>query len=156
MKINLVPTFLAAAISFAAAGISYGQNPLFIPDTLSGTTTPTFGYNGDFLGPTLLMNKGDSVTLNVTNSLNTSTTVHWHGFHVAPENDGGPHQAILPGTTWSPSFKIRNEAATYWYHPHGEGKTEIQVSKGLAGLIIIRDSAEASYALPRTYGVDLS
>ncbi|MBK9450820.1 MAG: multicopper oxidase domain-containing protein [Bacteroidetes bacterium] len=171
MKINLVPTFLAAAISFAAAGISYGQNPLFIPDTLSGTTigltvqtgsktffpgftTPTFGYNGDFLGPTLLMNKGDSVTLNVTNSLNTSTTVHWHGFHVAPENDGGPHQAILPGTTWSPSFKIRNEAATYWYHPHGEGKTEIQVSKGLAGLIIIRDSAEASYALPRTYGVD--
>ena len=110
MKINLVPTFLAAAISFAAAGISYGQNPLFIPDTLSGTTigltvqtgsktffpgftTPTFGYNGDFLGPTLLMNKGDSVTLNVTNSLNTSTTVHWHGFHVAPENDGGPHQA---------------------------------------------------------------
>lgn len=164
-------TILAAAIYIAAAGTSYGQNPLFIPDTLSGTSigltvqngsksffpglsTPTYGYNGDFLGPTLLMNKGDSVTLNVTNSLNTSTTVHWHGFHVAPENDGGPHQLILPSATWSPAFKIRNEAATYWYHPHGEGKTEMQVSKGLAGIIIIRDSAEASYALPRTYGVD--
>lgn len=148
-----------------------GQNPLYIPDTLSGTTfslsvqsgtkvfigtnnTPTFGYNGNFLGPTLLIRKGDSITLNVTNNLNTQTTVHWHGFHVAPEHDGGPHQIIAPSTTWSPSFKVRNNAATYWYHPHGEGKTEIQVSKGLAGMIIIRDSAEATYALPRKYGVD--
>lgn len=147
------------------------QNPLFIPDTLSGTTfnlnvqsgtvqffsgqnTPTFGYNGVFLGPTLLMNKGDSVTLNVTNNLTVATTVHWHGFHIPAKDDGGPHQIITPSTTWNPSFKIRNKASTYWYHPHGEGKTEIQVSKGLAGIIIIRDSAEATYNLPRKYKVD--
>ncbi|HLP12358.1 MAG TPA: multicopper oxidase domain-containing protein [Flavobacteriales bacterium] len=153
------------------AGITQAQNPLFIPDTLSGTTfnlnvqtgtkvfigsnnTPTFGYNGSFLGPTLLINKDDSITLNVTNNLTQVTTVHWHGFHVAPENDGGPHQMIMPGMTWSPSFKMRNEAATFWYHPHGEGKTEIQISKGLAGMIIVRDAVEAAYNLPRTYGVD--
>jgi bilirubin oxidase len=149
----------------------YSQNPLFIPDTLSGTTfnlsvqtgtkqfigtnnTPTFGYNGNFLGPTLLINKGDSITLNVTNNLSVGTTVHWHGFHVSAMNDGGPHQIIGPGNTWSPSFKMRNEAATFWYHPHGEGKTEIQISKGLAGMIIVRDTTEANYILPRTYGVD--
>lgn len=142
------------------------QNPLFIPDTLSGTNfqitaqastkvfytgfnTPTYGYNGNFLGPTLLLNKGDSITLNVTNNLTVPTTTHWHGFHIAPQNDGGPHQIVDTASTWSPSFKVRNNAATYWYHPHGEGKTEIQISKGLAGMIIIRDSAEASYALPR-------
>ena len=147
------------------------QNPLFIPDTLSGTNfnltvqsgtkqfigtnnTPTYGYNGNFLGPTLFINKDDSITLNVTNNLTQETTVHWHGFHVAPQNDGGPHQMIMPGETWSPSFKMRNEAGTFWYHPHGEGKTEIQVSKGLAGLIIVRDNIEATYNLPRTYGVD--
>ncbi len=150
---------------------SFSQNALFIPDTLSGTifnlniqtgtkqfigtnNTPTFGFNGNFLGPTLLINKNDSITLNVTNSLTVPTTVHWHGFHVAPMNDGGPHQIIPPTTTWSPSFKMRNEAATLWYHPHGEGKTEIQISKGLAGMIIVRDSTEATYALPRKYGVD--
>ncbi len=149
----------------------FSQNALFIPDTLSGTTfnldvqngirqfigsnnTPTYGYNGNFLGPTLLINKGDSITLNVTNSISQSTTVHWHGFHVAAMNDGGPHQIILPGTTWSPSFKMRNEASTFWYHPHGEAKTEVQVSKGLAGMIIVRDSTEATYALPRKYGID--
>lgn len=149
----------------------FSQNALFIPDTLSGTTfnlnvqngirqfvgsnnTPTYGYNGNFLGPTLLIKKGDSITLNVTNSIAQSTTVHWHGFHVEAMNDGGPHQIILPGATWSPSFKMRNEASTFWYHPHGEAKTEIQVSKGLAGMIIVRDSTEATYALPRKYGID--
>jgi bilirubin oxidase len=152
-------------------GKVFSQNPLFIPDTLSGTTfnlnvqtgvkqfigtnnTPTYGYSGSFLGPTLLINKDDSITINVTNSIPQATTVHWHGFHVAPQNDGGPHQIINPGTTWSPSFKMRNEAATFWYHPHGEGKTEVQVSKGLAGMIIVRDDIEAAYVLPRKYGVD--
>lgn len=168
-------TFLKRVFIFSAFCIlpfnTFSQNPLFIPDTLSGTVfnlnvqagieqfigtnnTPTYGYNGSFLGPTLLINKNDSITLNVTNSIAQSTTVHWHGFHVAAMNDGGPHQLILPGTTWSPSFKMRNEAGTFWYHPHGESKTEIQVSKGLAGMIIVRDSTEATYALPRRYGVD--
>lgn len=148
------------------------QNPLFIPPTLSGTTfnlnvqagftqffaginTPTYGINGNLLAPTLIIQKGDVVTLNVTNNLpNSSTTMHWHGLHVAPENDGGPHQTIPIGTTWSPTFKMLNDAGTYWYHPHGENKTDIQVSKGLAGLIIVKDSIEAALTLPRTYGVD--
>jgi blue copper oxidase len=158
-------------LCFCFTGKLSAQNLLFIPDTLSGTVfnlnvqtgsktfigsnvTPTHGYNGNFLGPTLLINKDDSITLNVTNNLTTETTVHWHGFHVAPQYDGGPHQVIAPGTTWSPSFKMRNEASTFWYHPHGEGKTEIQVSKGLAGMIIVRDAVEATYALPRSYGTD--
>ncbi|HEX8517086.1 MAG TPA: multicopper oxidase domain-containing protein [Bacteroidia bacterium] len=159
---------IAAVVSVLPA---LSQSPLFIPDTLSGTTfnlsvqagvkqffgsinTPTYGYNGNFLGPTLLINKGDSITLNVINNLTQVTTVHWHGFHVAAMNDGGPHQVIIPSATWSPSFKMRNEAATFWYHPHGEGKTEIHISKGLAGMIIVRDSTEANYILPRKYGID--
>ncbi len=173
MIINL--RFSVVAIVVAAAGFlavpCLAQNKLHIPDTLSGTTfnlnvqtgtqeffagknTPTYGYNGNLLGPTLLINKGDNITLNVTNKLTQPTTVHWHGFHVAPENDGGPHQIIAPNTTWSPSFKMLNEAATFWYHPHGEGKTEIQISKGLAGMIIVRDAVEAALPLPRKYGID--
>src|SRR5688572_25579104 len=103
--------------------IAWSQNPLFIPDTLTGTTynltvqqgsvefytgqnTPTYGVNGNFLAPTLLMNKNDTVTLNVTNNLIFETTMHWHGFHVPPEYDGGPHQIIAPTTTWSPTFRV--------------------------------------------------
>lgn len=147
------------------------QNPLFIPPFLEGpvfdlvvqpgftqfwpgVNTPTFGINGNLLGPTLIFNQGEEVTLNVVNSLNTSTTMHWHGMHLAPENDGGPHQSIASGATWSPQFEVMNNAGTFWYHPHGAHKTDLHVSKGLAGMIIVRDDEEAALDLPRTYGVD--
>lgn len=147
------------------------QNPLYIPPALTGTTfnlnvqsgskifygntpTPTYGVNGVWMAPTIIAQKGDSIMLNVTNNLPVRTTMHWHGLHVSPENDGGPHQTINPGTTWSPSFKVRNNAATFWYHPHGAGQTDIQVSKGIAGFLIVKDAQEAALNLPRTYGVD--
>ena len=162
---------LAVTILFVIANKSFSQNPLFIPPTLSGTNfnltvqadsteffagyqTPTYGVNGNILGPTLIFNKGDNVTLNVTNNIPPVTTMHWHGLHVPAHADGGPHQMIMPGATWSPSFTVMNDAATYWYHPHGQNRTDIQVTKGLAGLIIIRDSIEAGLNLPRTYGID--
>lgn len=149
----------------------FAQNSLLIPDTLSGTSinltlqngshqflsgqiTTTMGANGNVLGPTLLLNKGDFVNFSVNNQLSDTTTVHWHGLHVAPENDGGPHTYILPNSTWSPSFTIMDNAATYWYHPHLHHKTDLHVSNGIAGMIIVRDAQEATLNLPRTYGED--
>jgi blue copper oxidase len=158
-------------ITICISKIIFAQNQLVIPPSLTGTNfnltvqsgtqtfygstpTPTYGINGAFLSPTIIVNKGDSITLNVINNLNLNTTMHWHGLHVSAMNDGGPHQIISPSTTWSPSFKVRNKASTFWYHPHGANQTEQQVSKGLAGLFIVKDSAEAALTLPRTYGVD--
>jgi len=147
-------------------------NPLIIPDTLTGTTlnltlgqkarqfrtgnaTATYGYNGAlFWGPTLILNKGDKVQLNVTNALPDTTTVHWHGLHIPAIMDGGPHQTIPAGTTWSPTFTVKNDAATYWYHPHLHGTTQEQLTKGAGGFIIVRDPIESALALPRTYGTD--
>jgi bilirubin oxidase len=151
--------------------LANAQNPLTIPPALTGTSfnlnvqsgiqnfyagfnTPTYGINGPWMSPTIIVNRGDSITLNVINGLNVKTTMHWHGLHVAPENDGGPHQIIQPSTSWTPSFKIRNQAGTFWYHPHGAGQTDPQVSKGLAGLFIIHDADELALNIPQTYGVD--
>jgi bilirubin oxidase len=149
----------------------WGQNPLFIPDTLSGAqlnltmqngsfgfhsgkSSRTMGFNGNILGPTLLLRKHQNISINVKNNLGELTTVHWHGMHVAPKNDGGPHIIIDTGKTWSPSFEVLDHASTHWYHPHLHEKTHAQVQMGLAGLIIVRDSTEAALSLPRTYGVD--
>ncbi|MEO6049068.1 MAG: multicopper oxidase domain-containing protein [Candidatus Kapaibacterium sp.] len=166
----LIPLFLF--IATATAAIAQPYTTLWIPDTLSGTTfaltmnmttkqfrtgavTNTYGYNGNtYLGPTLIMHKGDSVQIHVTNNLMDSTTLHWHGFHIPAMMDGGPHQPIPPGTTWSPTFRIRNNAATFWYHPHLHMMTEQQMMMGLTGMIIVRDDQESALALPRTYGVD--
>lgn len=159
---------LLFAIGFSAEG----QNPLFIPDTLAGPTynltmhedsvsffpgavSHTYAFNANhYLGPTLIFNKGTAVTINVTNALNDTTTVHWHGIHLPAIWDGGPYTPILPGNSWHPQFTVKDNAATYWYHPHTDMKTAQQAIKGAAGLIIVRDSVESSLALPRKYGVD--
>lgn len=135
---------------------------------LPGLQTPTNGYNGSFLGPTLVMTRGEEITVNVTNHLTDVTTVHWHGLHLPGKMDGGPHQLIQPEETWRPTFTVINQASTPWYHPHphsGEhehGRTGLttsastgkQVYTGLAGMIFIRDSASNALGLPRTYSVD--
>lgn len=120
-----------------------------------GATTATYAYNNEnFWGPTLVFNRGDQVQIHVKNELEEETTAHWHGLHIPAAMDGGPHQLIAPGKTWSPAFKVQNNAGTYWYHPHPHGATQKQLTYGAGGFIIIKDPAEAALALPRTYGVD--
>jgi len=171
-KIEMIKKIVLASIASALIFQSNAQNSLLIPDTLSGTSfdltmhqdsvqflpgtiTQTFAFNQNkYLGPTLIMNKGDNVNISVTNNLGDTSTLHWHGFHVPPSMDGGPHTMIMDGDTWHPHFTVMNNAATYWYHPHFHGKTALQVMKGAAGLIIIRDPLEAALDLPRKYGVD--
>lgn len=119
-----------------------------------GVDTDTWGYDQSFLGPTLLMDRGEHVRVNVTNDLAEPTTVHWHGMDLPARMDGGPHQLLAPGASWSPDWTVDQPATTLWYHPHVSGQTEHQVEMGLAGMIIVRDDAERALNLPRTYGVD--
>ena len=155
-----------------ATGSTSDLNPLWIPPLLDGTTfdlslapstaslldgmdASTISYNGAAMwGPTLLMRKGDTVTVNVTNGIDEETTTHWHGLHLPPDMDGGPHQVIAPGSTWSPTWTVKNNAATYWYHPHAHELTWPQLNRGAGGFIIVQDDDESALALPRTYGVD--
>jgi FtsP/CotA-like multicopper oxidase with cupredoxin domain len=121
---------------------------------LNGRPTPTWGFNGDILGPTLRAKKGDRVAVEVTNELPEATTVHWHGMHLPAVMDGGPHQRIEPGATWRPTWTIDQPAATLWYHPHPHGTTEEHVYRGLAGMFILDDTEAAQSQLPSRYGVD--
>ena len=160
-------TLLLALISISL----FSQNELIIPGTITSTdinltlqngtheffageTTATMGVNGNILGPTLILNQGENLNINVINNLGEETTIHWHGLHVSAENDGGPHTIIDPGAIWNPQFTVLNKAATYWYHPHLLDVTDEHASKGISGFIIIKDADEAALDLPRTYGVD--
>jgi suppressor of ftsI len=121
---------------------------------LPAAATPTWGFNQDYLGPTLIADRGETVRVNVRNSLPEATSVHWHGMHLPAEMDGGPHQQIAPSHTWSPAWTIDQPAATLWYHPHLHGTTESHVARGLAGTFLLRDPVEDSLPLPREYGID--
>jgi len=164
-------TLLVLGYMMFVSYVGHTQNPLTIPTILTGenidltlqegitefypgTTTNTMGANGSLLGPTLILHKDSLVNITVNNNLTDTTTIHWHGLHVAPINDGGPHSIILPGNTWNPQFTVMDKAGTYWYHPHLHMQTDKHVSKGIAGLILVRDSEEEALNLPLTYGVD--
>lgn len=169
---NKVLVWIVALGIFYCNNLFAQYNNLLIPDTLSGTNfnlaikdtfkqirtgqqTITGGINNSaFWGPTLILNKGETVHMNVTNKLNDTTTLHWHGMHLPAVMDGGPHQVIPPGTLWQPFWTVTNQAGTYWYHPHLHEMTLEQLTKGIGGFIIVRDSVEANLALPRKYGVD--
>jgi bilirubin oxidase len=147
-------------------------NDMLMPQALYGTTfdlnihestkqllpvnqTITGAINNEnFWGPTLFINKGDLVHMNVTNNLNESTTLHWHGMHLPAVMDGGPHQVIPINTLWQPYWTVMNQASTLWYHPHLHETTQAQLTKGIGGFIIVKDAIESTLALPRTYGVD--
>ena len=127
----------------------YGKSEI-----MPNMTTSTLGYNGSILGPTIRSQAGELIILHVKNNLIDSTTVHWHGLIVPGEMDGGPHQIIETGDTWSPEFVLDQPALTAWYHPHLMGHTATQVYQGLGGLWIHDDQVSTSLGLPEAYGVD--
>ncbi len=121
---------------------------------LPGLTTPTWGFNGDYLGPTLRMKRGDRVSIEVINRLPETTTVHWHGMVLPARMDGGPHQPIAAGERWLSEYEVIQPAATLFYHAHTHGLTGPQVYRGLAGLLYIDDEESAALDLPDDYGID--
>jgi blue copper oxidase len=119
-----------------------------------GIASETWGFNGPYLGPTLRAARGEDVLINLHNDLDEATTVHWHGMHLPAPMDGGPHQMIDPGESWSPTWTVDQPAATLWYHPHPHGETREHVENGLAGMFILDDPAAEANGLPSEYGVD--
>ncbi|MBP2193440.1 multicopper oxidase family protein [Nocardia goodfellowii] len=119
-----------------------------------GQVTETWGFNGDHLGPTLRARRGERVEIRVRNQLPEDSTVHWHGMHVPATMDGGPHQMVRAGGSWTPEWTVDQPAATLWYHPHPHGRTEQHVRRGLAGMFLLDDENSRSLSLPSDYGVD--
>ncbi|RXZ50768.1 copper oxidase [Agromyces fucosus] len=145
----------------AESSVDADGTRVFALDAQAGTTeftagepSTTWGFNGSYLGPTLVAERGEHVRVDVANSLEEPTTVHWHGMHLPAEMDGGPHQMVAPDASWSPEWDIDQPAATLWYHPHPHGETEDHVARGLAGMFILHDERERSLGLPSEYGVD--
>ncbi|WP_245335678.1 multicopper oxidase domain-containing protein, partial [Staphylococcus sp. GDY8P196P] len=115
-----------------------------------GNFSNTLGYNGNLLGPTLKLKKGDKVKIKLVNNLDENTTFHWHGLEIDGKVDGGPSQVIKPGKEKTIKFEVKQEASTLWYHPHPSPNTAKQVYNGLSGLLYIEDDKKNNY--PSNYG----
>ncbi|XP_054819404.1 L-ascorbate oxidase-like [Prosopis cineraria] len=96
------------------------------------------GINGQFPGPTIRADAGDTLDIAVTNKLFTEgTVIHWHGIRQleTPWADGTAsisQCAINPGETFHYRF-IVDKAGTYFYHGH----FGMQRAAGLYGSLIV-------------------
>lgn len=85
--------------------------------------------------------------MNNPHDFNT-TNLHVHGIQTIPHlfkplgtsDPSAPMIAIKPGETFDYSFPIPGDhpSGLHWYHPHHHGSTDVQVSNGMAGLIVVR------------------
>ena len=86
----------------------------------SGTERPALAINGSVPAPTLRFFEGEELTINVTNTLEVDSSIHWHGLIVPFVMDGVPgisFDGIEPGTTHTYRFPTQ-QSGTYWYHSH--------------------------------------
>jgi hypothetical protein len=87
---------------------------------LPGKVLNLWGFNGSAPGPTIQVNQGDRVRIIVDNHLPEPTSMHWHGFEIPINMDGGPgvsQEPIKPGGQFIYEFTLHQEG-TYFYHSH--------------------------------------
>jgi FtsP/CotA-like multicopper oxidase with cupredoxin domain len=75
---------------------------------------------GQYPGPTIEANDGDTIIVNVQNDMSIGTTIHWHGIFQTgtPWMDGpaGITQCpILAGSSFTYEFTINGQYGTYWW-----------------------------------------
>jgi CopA family copper-resistance protein len=124
--------------------------------TVNFTGTPSLAttVNGSLPAPILRWREGDVVTLNVTNRLAVTSSIHWHGIILPNAMDGVPgmtFDGIKPGETFTYRFKVQ-QSGTYWYHSH----SGFQEQTGLYGAIVIDPKTAEPFTYDRDYVVMLS
>ena len=144
-----MPPLLDARADRSPELVAQKGNTVFV----GNAANPTFGFNQPYLGPTLVLDKGDFNPV-IRNELPTPVSVHWHGLLVPGEHDGGPHIPVNRGEEWSPEITIDQPPATVWYHTHIHERTAQDVHKGLAGIMHLTDGRDDDRGLPNRYGVD--
>lgn len=132
---RLVPSYVWAGVTNAdtrpthlsgsVIDLTIGETQLRIGDRTATAKT----INGTLPGPLIRLQEGQDVTLNVTNRLKETSSIHWHGVLLPPEMDGVPgvsFAGIKPGETFVYKFRIK-QYGTYWYHSHSPGQEQAGV-----------------------------
>jgi CopA family copper-resistance protein len=138
----------------ALAGSAFDLAIGALPVNITGRPRIATAVNGSLPGPTLRFREGDTVTVNVRNTLRESTSIHWHGLYLPNAMDGVPgltFRGIAPGETFTYRFPVR-QAGTYWYHSH----SGMQEQTGLSGPLILEARGREPYTYQRDHVVMLT
>jgi len=143
--------------NFGLPGLSGTRFDLTIgkfPVMINGRAGHAVGVNAMLPAPLLRFPEGAEITLNVTNTLDEDTSIHWHGLLVPFQMDGVPgitFPGIRPGETFTYKFAVPQNG-TYWYHSH----SGLQEQQGHYGPLIIDPSGQDPVVCDREYVLVLS
>ena len=121
---------------------------------LTGAVRTALTINDSLPGPLLRWREGDTITLNVSNSLDEDTSIHWHGILLPANMDGVPglsFSGIHPGQAYRYQFTVK-QSGTYWYHSH----SGFQEQHGVYGPLVIAPREPESVAFDREHVVMLT
>ncbi len=159
---GLNPTGNSASVMLKA---QMGSYRIFNPDTNAFDTVNLRSYNGCPTGPTISVKHGATLNVTLNNALPADpeatcasvadhttphcfnhTNLHTHGLHVSPS--GSSDNVLLsvpPGATQKYAYQLpsNHPSGTFWYHAHLHGSTAIDVSSGMAGVLIVRGTRAA-------------
>jgi FtsP/CotA-like multicopper oxidase with cupredoxin domain len=108
-----------------------------------GVFRPMLTINGQFPGPMVECNEGDTLIIEVDNQSVNATSLHFHGIFQNGTNwmDGttGVTQCPLaPKRKFRYEFTVNGQSGTYYYHGH----QAVQASDGLYGPLVIHSRDE--------------
>lgn len=126
-------------------------------DTGGTDAEPAFGYTLESIAPgdapsppylpspTIVLKRGEPVSITVVNKLSEPTAVHWHGIELESYYDGvagfaGEGDRIVPAIEPGGSFEARftpPRSGTFIYHTHIDEIRQQQA--GLSGALLVVD-----------------
>ncbi|GLJ17035.1 hypothetical protein SUGI_0294720 [Cryptomeria japonica] len=105
--------------------------------------------NGQFPGPTIEVQEGDNLVVEVTNSGPYNVTIHWHGVKQLKScwADGPSYITqcpITPGNKFTYNFTITGQEGTLWWHAH---ITYLRAT--VHGALVIKPRTGNDYPFPK-------
>lgn len=122
-----------------------------------GPRTSMWTYDGTYPGPTIRRRGGRGTEVTVVNRLPRgagSMSMHLHGDHHAPADDGQPTTRLIPrgaSRTYDYPLTVDGRAepgSFFWYHDHRMDRTARNNWRGLQGMFIVTDPPTPGLRLP--------
>jgi FtsP/CotA-like multicopper oxidase with cupredoxin domain len=114
-----LPAARAAELIELSEGQRFELRIAPVAKQLGDATVRMLAYNGSIPGPTLKVEEGSEIVVDVENQGDMDATVHWHGLRLENRYDGTHHvqhpMAVGERFTARVTFP---DPGVYWYHPH--------------------------------------
>ncbi|KAL3640786.1 hypothetical protein CASFOL_015754 [Castilleja foliolosa] len=148
--LQLLAIFLFSGVISSHAFITHYYNfvVMDVPYNRLCSNKSILTVNGQFPGPTVHVNQGDTIVINVINRAKENVTIHWHGVKQLryPWSDGPEYITqcpIRPGRSFNQKIVLSDEIGTLWWHAHSDWSRAT-----VHGALIVYPTKKNDYPFP--------